>query len=1618
MRKIVLLCAVLSGLMFGNLYAQKGGEEKDIRSDLPGQGTNVAPYSTYPQPFNPYGNPKDQPAVSTGYYFNDNVRNGDLETPVYSPSFNSFENPSTFEPERWTEVIPGPRIVDPNSWDNNPKGQYYFRNPAYPTENGGDYFEHNASFGTDSTDDAIAGPMPIGLKRAFLFNGIAYDSFYVSTNGVMALTNSRYVYDEDGDRIVPPGKDNAYNIQSMDWFYTGGRNRLDGAASLTDATPDDFGYRYSVLGDRTGLGAANGRGGIRSYPTNGNNINSVIPERYKSALIAPFWADMQVSQWDNDNDRLNPKGEVFFKTDFTRSYLTVYMRRFQFLSKFGNNVWTPTGSTALGRNQRFRGGELVPEGSAQIFLDSRDTSITVVYGEFGGSINIGGRTWGADNIFRWNTLAGVRGFARHVNYGRPGGPQTPADDAPWVEEYPQYTHYWNFLRNPFAGPNFPVNLRSVRYKQLQNTLRVEAIEYRVRSLDPDANLDFTQTVEADRVDNYELYANVLRLGAIQPVAIIQNLSNNIQGPGTGVNYVRQDLDFQARFRVINKATTKTRYNRLVPVNERCLEWDDSQGPCDGRSFEDIDFVNVVLENGRVVITDKDYNTDPSTHYHNRDYDGLPPYEYVRVSFPPWTPSPDLDSDIGRMQASITAEPIRNNGTKLDDSWPFDDVKTANLFVLKNLTEFYDDVNEFHVVDDAPMPSVLKWVNIGAAVANGQTVSNYPLPPRTRAEAANNEVFPNFFIESPAIEMNRLTLNNNDWTTVMGQPWGDIIASFPIDIRDKKGAVLSVSIQRTRRADSWDRGYSDLALIGPEPRAILNSNPLAHYRSGVSASAVPDSIVVEFSRPSTNGIENIVNIPHEEWRYLPRRGKLPEDDDAIERGIPALTVFGGGGYITPFYEEDRDSILPPPTGNDPGGLRSNFYDTGIDFGFNKYFITIPDTFPNAPGGGGKTFRFRIRVVATNDQKCIICIPDDSDNFYVDNVTLLEGNEEATDLEISKVYARWPYTVVPATQATEVPIRVQISNNTSTNAPFYFSQVIIWRGGINQIPRDNQQVKDITDGVEPVYCRKITLPQHLGGTDKTWDLPAFNAKDAGEGLYTLMGIVHIPGGDRDIRNDTTFTEFEVTFGEDFGYDPEGSPENEVPGVAGAKPGQGLGTFGYALGGNGNANGYVNGFASIPVSVGDVGGSGSGTIAMKFDLISADTLYGYKAYFGEVNQASDDIEFRLYTDNNGTPGQQIQAGRIRTERGYDYIRTPNTGDYYFAEYVSYKLQDSVILQKGSYWIGLVQLGETSMELGANTTRGAQRTLNVSIELPFGPMGIAGVQSNIHPEFRIENDRKNLINRNFFALENTAGSGTWAPFSPPVGNNAYPHLDHTGRSPGDNATQTLTRGFWIPLLRPLFGAKASGVEQIEEICPEWIPVELVDFKARATGQGIDLYWETASEIDNYGFYVERRDVTPGVEDAWTQIDFVKGNGTTTTMSTYNFTDKAVVNGHTYSYKLRQVDRDGSQSCYETLVQTVMFDGDSQMVLEAASPNPFGASSSTTSIDYTVPADGKVILEIVDIFGNTVKTLVNEEMSSGSYNKSWDGTDTSGREVVTGNYVYRLTTNGQTLTNKVQYRK
>ena len=79
-------------------------------------------------------------------------------------------------------------------------------------------------------------------------------------------------------------------------------------------------------------------------------------------------------------------------------------------------------------------------------------------------------------------------------------------------------------------------------------------------------------------------------------------------------------------------------------------------------------------------------------------------------------------------------------------------------------------------------------------------------------------------------------------------------------------------------------------------------------------------------------------------------------------------------------------------------------------------------------------------------------------------------------------------------------------------------------------------------------------------------------------------------------------------------------------------------------------------------------------------------------------------------------------------------------------------------------------------------------------------------------------------------------------------------------------------------------------------------------------------------------------------------------------------------------------------------------LVLLSNHPNPFNPH---TTITYAMPADGIVRLQIYDLRGRLVRTLVDETASAGWHEVSWNGRDMWGDEVSSGVYLTRLEAGG-----------
>ncbi|MDR3668101.1 MAG: T9SS type A sorting domain-containing protein, partial [Ignavibacteriaceae bacterium] len=99
------------------------------------------------------------------------------------------------------------------------------------------------------------------------------------------------------------------------------------------------------------------------------------------------------------------------------------------------------------------------------------------------------------------------------------------------------------------------------------------------------------------------------------------------------------------------------------------------------------------------------------------------------------------------------------------------------------------------------------------------------------------------------------------------------------------------------------------------------------------------------------------------------------------------------------------------------------------------------------------------------------------------------------------------------------------------------------------------------------------------------------------------------------------------------------------------------------------------------------------------------------------------------------------------------------------------------------------------------------------------------------------------------------------------------------------------------------------------------------------------------------------------------------------------------YQYRLKMVDNDGSFSYSTVEAAEVAIPKD--FSVSQNYPNPF---NPTTKIDYQVPVDSKVIMEVYNIAGQKVMELVNQQMSAGYYTVNFGSTKLS-----SGIYIYRL---------------
>ncbi len=216
--------------------------------------------------------------------------------------------------------------------------------------------------------------------------------------------------------------------------------------------------------------------------------------------------------------------------------------------------------------------------------------------------------------------------------------------------------------------------------------------------------------------------------------------------------------------------------------------------------------------------------------------------------------------------------------------------------------------------------------------------------------------------------------------------------------------------------------------------------------------------------------------------------------------------------------------------------------------------------------------------------------------------------------------------------------------------------------------------------------------------------------------------------------------------------------------------------------------------------------------------------------------------------------------------------------------------------------------------------------------------------------------------------------------------------------------------------GGTVNGVIDFSKLAAylTTLPVELTSFTAKVNQNIVELNWQTATEVYNYGFEIQRsayssqQSAFSGQLSEWETVGFVQGHGNSNSPKSYTFVDKNPIND-TLQYRLKQIDNDGAFE-YSAVVEVEINNLPTEFSLEQNYPNPF---NPITTIEYSVPEAGIVNISVYNLLGEKVKEIVNSYKSAGVYKINFNPIHLS-----SGVYIYKMTAGSFTAVKKLNLIK
>jgi hypothetical protein len=425
------------------------------------------------------------------------------------------------------------------------------------------------------------------------------------------------------------------------------------------------------------------------------------------------------------------------------------------------------------------------------------------------------------------------------------------------------------------------------------------------------------------------------------------------------------------------------------------------------------------------------------------------------------------------------------------------------------------------------------------------------------------------------------------------------------------------------------------------------------------------------------------------------------------------------------------------------------------------------------------------------------------------------------------------------------------------------------------------------------------------------------------------------------------------------------------------------------------------------------------------------------GTVQNLTPNTKYRFYvqggkysdigTNNSGAGNPMLinpdsanyvytSSPSITTAGGYTVFKSDNSGS--FTGWFAFVNTGNARFTRGNYIIPTISIGDSAGVLlyrkALNDSILVMSFNTVSADTcGTGIWGISnGTAKNIAALYDntsgtgkpvavtyIENEGVTVSSSVQFYADSVNGiGGRWGTIIPNVNANGIRRIEELSLSNGNVLTyNTCNVGIWpsgANTVNPAGGLTAVKIDSLDAL----LPVELVSFSASVNNNNVLLKWQTATETNNKGFEIQRKE-----NSDYVTLAFIEGNGNSSVIRNYSYIDKSAQSAK-YFYRLKQIDYNGAYTYSDNIevnnAVPVKFD------LLQNYPNPFNPS---TTINYYIASASLVQLKIYDINGREVAVVVNEVKQPGAYSLKFNASS-----LASGVYLYRLTAGTNTLTKQM----